>query len=134
MRDTWHDIWERRILLPLSLRRHYDELDLLHEELREKASAMCNCVGSHLRQIGDFLNRADEWRQAIDVIVGDRKDDHQEVVLSSGVSALQDSERGNRSHDTSLSIDLTETGASHDGSAFSPDSRRTDGPASDSTR
>lgn len=53
MRETWHDIWERRILLPLSLRRHYDELDLLHEELQEEASAMCNCVGSHLRQIGD---------------------------------------------------------------------------------
>lgn len=93
------------------------------------------CDGSHLRHIiiGDFLNRADEWRQAIDSIVGDSRDDHQDVELSCDVSALQDSDHRDHAHGTSPSFDLTGIGASPDSSAVSLDSRRTDGP-SDSTR
>jgi hypothetical protein len=35
-REIWSDIQARRVLLPLSLRYHYDKLDRLYEQLQEE--------------------------------------------------------------------------------------------------
>lgn len=121
--EIWSDMQARGILLPLSLRRHYDHLDCLYERLQEETVHISSPSRGHVE---NFLKKADEWRQQIDLLVGDRKDEYTDEVLSGNETELPEDSRRDDSTGSATSFNLTRDGISTADGSASPDIARFD--------
>lgn len=88
-KETWDDIRERGIVLPHSLRSHYDQLDLLYEQLTDGISKVSGLDNSHAQRlrIREFLNKTGKLARKLESVIGDRKDKYNDAdALNDGSS------------------------------------------------
>jgi hypothetical protein len=73
------------------------------------------------------LEKADEWRQQIDLLVGDRKDVYSDEMLSGSETELPDPSPRDDNSGSASSLNLTQDGISFSDESASPGIARSDG-------